>query len=261
MLVLLLLLVVGVPLILLSFLGIIPGTSSLFGADQPRDLGIKYTAADLGAIRAKSGIQYLVLPTGSDSSKTREFAGARAVKAEFNSAEITATLNNQPWRDWPYREVQVKFNADGSGEISGVLLKEKLTGYAAAIGLPPEALDLALKVLPAKTAFYVKMKASLADNKVALFEPEALVIGRVPLPLSLILSLSQPSLVTTAYAQNFGEVTSELTKVKNKRGLIIDFINQRLATDFGSFFAKSAYFGDNKLFFDGTLTESVAYTP
>ncbi|MEK7611413.1 MAG: hypothetical protein AAB486_03535 [Patescibacteria group bacterium] len=257
----LLVLIVVIPLLFFSFLGVIPGTASLFGADRPRDLGTKYTAADLNSVRTKSQIQYQVLPDTGSFSKTRAFSGAREVKADFTAAEITASLNNQPWGDWPYRDLQVKFNADGSGEVSGVLLKEKLAGYAAAIGIPPVVVNLAVKVLPAKTAFYVKMKASLADNKVAVFEPQSLSVGRVPLPLPLLLSLGQPSLVTKASAQNFGEITGPLSKIENKKGLIIDYINQRLSSAFGSFYARSAAFGDNKLMFDGTLTESVAYTP
>lgn len=261
LLLILLVLTVIIPLIFFSFLGVIPGTASLFGADRPRDLGIKYTTADLTSARIKSQIQYLVLPDGGRFSKTRVFAGAREVKADFTAAEITASLNNQPWRDWPYREVQVKFNADGSGEVSGVLLKEKLPGYLSAIGVPSVAANFVEKVLPAKTAFYVKMQASLADNKVAVFEPQALSVGRVPLPLPLLLSLGQPSLIAKAYAQNIGEITDQLSKIENKKGLIVDYINQRLSSAFGSFYARSASFGDNKLMFDGTLTESVAYTP
>ena len=105
------------------------------------------------------------------------------------------------------------------------------------------------------------MQASLADNKVAVFKPQSLSVGRVPLPLSLFLSWASPSLSTKAHAQNFGEITSQLSKIENKKGLIVNYINQRLSSAFGSFYARSAAFGDNKLMFDGTLTESVAYTP
>jgi hypothetical protein len=68
-------------------------------------------------------------------------------------------------------------------------------------------------------------------------------------------------LIQEAYASNNQEMANQLNKVQNKKQLIMDFINQRLSGDFGEFYAKSAYFGENKLFFDGTLTQSISYTP
>jgi len=257
----LVLLIILVPVLVLGFLGLVPGLSTIMGTDKPRDLGIKYTQEDLKSIRSKSQVEYKALPDATVPSQTRQFSGQKEVKAEFTSAEITATMNNQPWKDWPYKNVQMKFNADGSGEISGVLIKNKVSDYAAVIGAPREAVDFVMKYLPADPVFYVKLKASLTDNKVAVFEPQNLEIGRLPMPLSAFLSMGGDKLVQIALAQNPQEMVQELAKVQNKRQLIVDFINEKLASDFGGFYAKSAYFGDNKLVFDGSLTESISYSP
>ena len=257
----LLLIIILIPIFVLGFMGFVPGLSTILGTDKPRDLGIKYSQQDLKSVRAKSRIEYKTLPDTSVPSQTRQFSGKRNVTAEFTSAEITATLNNRPWKYWPYQNVQIKFNADGSGEISGVLLKNKVEGYAAVIGAPQEAIDFVMKYLPANPVFYVKIKATLVDNKIGIFEPENFEIGRIPMPLSLFLSMSGNKLIQSAYAQSAQEMSQDLSKVLNKRQLIIDFINTRLSSDFGDFYAKKAYFEDNKLFFDGTLTESISYTP
>jgi len=260
LLLLVLLLIIGV-VFFISYLGFVPGLSSILGADKPKDLGVKYTKEDLKTVRAKSQIQYKILPDNPSPLLTRRFDGKRDVSTQFTSAEITATMNNRPWKYWPYRNVQVKFNADGSGEISGVFLKDKLAGYGAAISAPTQAIDFATKFLPANPVFYVKLKASLVNNKIAVFEPQTFEIGRIPMPLNLFLSFGGADLINKAYAQNPQDMSNELSKVQNKKQLIIDFINTRLSSDFGDFYAKSAYFTENKLIFDGTLTESISYTP
>lgn len=238
-----------------TWFGFIPGLSNILGVNKPKNLGIKYTQEDLLAARSKSQISYEVLPAGSTT--TSQFSGERQVSKSFTSAEITASLNNQPWVDYPYKNVQVKFNADGSGEISGNIIKDKFPGYMNAIGVPQVATDLAMKFLPPDPAFYVKIKASLTNNQISVFEPQIFQIGKLSVPLNLL--LSDGKLASKVYAQDLNGITGELNKVSGKRGLIIDFINQKLSS-IGAFYAKSAYFRENELVFDGTLTEKILYT-
>ena len=257
----LLIIIVLIPVSLLTYLGFMPVLSSLFGTDKPRDLGINFTKEDLKNVREKSQVEYTVLPDSNIPEDTRRFIGERKVNAEFTSSEITATLNNQPWKLWPYTNVQIRFNGDGSGEISGVLLKDKVPSYAETIGVPPEAIDFAMKYLPNNPVFYVKMKATLENNKVGEFNPQSFEIGRMPMPLNLFLAIGGQSLVNKAYAQSLGDMEKDLSKVQNKKAQIISFINGRLNGGFGKFYAKKAYFGENKLYFDGTLTQEISYTP
>lgn len=242
----------------LGYFGIIPGLSSLMGTNKPRDLGIKYTEVEYKSARGRSQIEYTALPANTLPEASRVFSGSRPVKTEFSSAEVTALMNNRPWKYWPYSSVQIKFNADGSGEISGVLIKDKLPGYGAMIGVPKEAVEFAMKFLPNNPVFYVKGKAALADNIVSVFEPQKFEIGRIPLPVGIFLSFVPPQFIKQTYAAvDIGGMSSELSKVQNKRALIIGYINQRLST-FSGFFAKSAYFTEDRLVFDGTLSEKEA---
>ena len=171
----------------------------------------------------------------------------------MTSAEASSLMNNRPWKYFPYSDVQVKFNADGSAEMSGIILKNRIPGYGAFIGLPKEALNFAMKFLPVNPVFYLKMKASLSNNQVAIFEPQAFEIGRVPLPVSAFLSLA-PNMLPEVYAVDVAGMAGELAKVSNKKALIISYINSRLSQTKG-FYAKSAYFSAGKLFFDGSLAE------
>lgn len=247
------LLVIIVLVLALGYFGFIPGLSTVFGSDKPRDLGVKYTEEDRASARGKSKIEYEALPEEYASSGGFQTSGEREVSTQFSSAEMTALMNNRPWRYWPYKNVQVKFNADESVEISGIFMKGKLEGYGAKIQLPREAINFVNKYLPSDPVFYVKGKAVLDDNKVSVFEPQSFEIGRVPMPVEMFLAFAPPSLVKTTYASS-GDMLSELSRVKNKRALIIEYINQRLTT-FEGFYAKSARFGENKLIFDGTLPE------
>lgn len=241
-----------------GYLGLIPGLSKIMGTDKPRDLGVRYTEADRATARGKSQVIYEALPENTPAEESIQRFGVQEVNTEFTAPEITALMNNRPWRYWPYADVQVKFNSDGSGEISGTLLKDKIAGYGAAIGIPQEAMALAQKLLPTNPTFYVKMKASLVNNQVLEFEPQKFEIGRVPMPLGVFLSYFQPVLPTLqAFAAESDDAFSELSRIKNKRGLIIRYINQRLAIMRG-FYAKEARFGENKLIFNGTLPEKEA---
>jgi hypothetical protein len=242
------------PILALGFMGFIPGLSNVLGANKARDLGIKYTEADRISGRSKSQIEYGEIKEIVSPEESAITSGSRIVKSEFTSQEVTALMNNRPWKYWPYKNVQVKFNADGSGELSGNLIKDRMPGYLTFAGVPEQVITIAMNVLPDNTSFYVKMRASLVNNQIELFEPQSFSIGRVPLPVNMFLSFAYPSIVNEVHADSFSDLKDELGKVSNKRDLIIDFLNQRISLITG-FYAKNARFGDNKLIFDGNLPE------
>jgi hypothetical protein len=165
-------------------------------------------------------------------------------------------MNGKPGIYYPYKNVQLKFNADGSGEISGQLIKSRIPVYASTFDAPKIAVDLLMKFLPDDPVFYLKGRASLVDNKVAIFEPMKLEVGRMPIPLGPILA-KKHGIVKDAYAMDLSGFMSEISQVENKKGLIIDFINSRLAGIEG-FYARDAHFEEDKLIFNGTLPEREA---
>jgi hypothetical protein len=244
--------IVLIVFLLLGYLGFIPGLSNLMGSNKPRDLGITYTEADRQSARDKSQVEYQALPDNTPDELSLQRIGSRPVTASFTSAEITALMNDRPYKYWPYEDVQMKFNADGSVEVSGSLIKDRVPGYAAAIGIPKNVVERVMYYLPAHPVYYVKGKASLSENRVAIFEPEKFELGRMPMPLGMILSQSNSSM--TAYALDTGELSGELAQTSGKKGKIIGYINDRLASIKG-FFAKNAYCRENELYFDGMLNE------
>lgn len=222
----------------------------------PRDLGIKYTQEDHISGRNKSQIAYEELPANTAPADSWQTYGTREVIAEFSSREITAIMNGKPGIYFPYKNVQVKFNADGSGEISGQLIKSKIPIYAATFDAPKAAVDLVMKFLPEDPVFYVKGRASLINNKIAIFEPMKFEIGRVPIPIAPILAYND-GIIKETLAMEVSELFGEISQVSNKKQLIIEFINSRIAVIEG-FYAKNSSFAQDKLIFEGTLPEREA---
>ena len=237
-------------LVFFGLLGYIPGLSSLLGATKPRDLGVTYTEADFAAARSKSQLEYAALPSETPPDQSVQRSGSRPVTASWSSAEMTSLMNDRPWRYWPLKDTQLKINDDGTAELAGVVVREKLKGYAAAIGVPQAVTDKVVSLLPANAAFYVKAKTSLTDNQVSDFDIQSVYLGRMPIPVDTLMSF-RPSLVGRAFAQG---IAGELAKYSGKKAAVVGFINDRLSKITG-FYAKRAYFADGELRFDGTLSE------
>lgn len=108
------LLLILAPILVLGYFGFIPGVSNLFGSNKPRDLKIRYTEENRLAARAKTKVEYGELSADTPASTSLVRTGSRPVKFEMSSAEVTSLMNNRPWKYFPYSDVQVKFNADGS---------------------------------------------------------------------------------------------------------------------------------------------------
>jgi hypothetical protein len=237
-------------LIFFGLLGYVPGLSALLGANKPRDLGVTYTEADFTAARGKSQLEYVELPANTPAAESVQRSGSRAVTTSWTSAEATSLMNDRPWRYWPLKDTQLKINDDGTAELAGIVVREKLKGYAAAIGVPQAVTDKIGGLLPANAAFYVKAKTSLTENKVSDFDVQSVYLGKIAIPVETLLSF-RPSFVERAIAQG---ITGELAKYSGKKAAIVDFINSRLSKITG-FYAKRAYFSDSQLHYDGTLSE------
>lgn len=230
----------------------------LLNASKPRDLGIRYSEADRKSGRQKSQIKYEKTQEKLPEAQAWQTFGKRDIDETFTQEEITAIMNNKIGAYFPYQNVQLKFNADGSGEISGALIKSRLPLYGATFAAPQPAVEFAMKFLPENPVFYLKGRASLVNNEVAIFEPQAFEIGRIPMPLGVFLSAA-PKLFPEVYAMDLGEMTSQLSKLENKRALIISFINSRLSMIEG-FYAEDAHFEEGKLVYQGTLPEKEVVT-
>lgn len=114
--------------------GMVPVLSDAFGTSQPMDLGVRYTAADYASGLAK-------VP-GHSVGDARDLCincpmysqGSVMVSAAFTDAEITAQLNTLGNNSGDYRDVQVRFNADGTLETTGRIADPRFTAPVYAKG-------------------------------------------------------------------------------------------------------------------------------
>lgn len=228
---LLILVIIAGAVLTLGYFGFVPGLSQIMGANNPKNLGIKYTRADWQSGRTKSQVKWATLPNDTPPGKSLQYSGQVTVNSGFSNEEMTALMNDRPWRYYPVKNVQIKFNGDGSAELSGLFIKSRAIGFLEVFGVPKEAIDYidkTLSVLPADIPFYVKGKASLVNNKVADAQLYDLQVGRIPAPVQ---------------------------QVNQYKGEIISLIENYIAGVSG-FYAKDAHFEEGKLKFDGTLAET-----
>jgi len=174
--------------LLLGYLGFMPFVSHLFGSDKPKDLGVKYSQEDLNSQDSKSGVKQEELPSSTTVEKSMQFSGSKPIKDSFTGEELTAKVNDNSskWGFYPVSRVQIKFNSDGTGEISGILDIGKLYTWATSFGIPASDIDWGrnkLKFIMTNPTFYFKASGTAANNNLNT-ELISASIGKLPIPVS-----------------------------------------------------------------------------
>jgi hypothetical protein len=170
-------------LLLVGYYGFVPGLSDLMGANKPRDLGVKYTAADLTSANSKLGVTLKTLPPTDNGIDSLTRSGQKQVTTSFTSAELTALFNDhsQRWKYYPIKDIQVKISDDGTVEMSGVLLVDRFKGFADAVGIPEASRAQVrpyLTPLSSNPSFYIRGTLSVTDNNVQT-NIEEVQVGRL----------------------------------------------------------------------------------
>ena len=95
-----------------GYLGVVPGVSSLFGANKPKNLGVTFTSQDLTSAEAKAGTQIVTLAPNLPPSQSISFSGQKNVNTTFTQSEFNAWMNNS-WDD-ALLGCQLKISSDGT---------------------------------------------------------------------------------------------------------------------------------------------------
>jgi hypothetical protein len=221
--------IIIVIVVLLAFSGLIPGLSSIVGADKPKDLGIKFAAGDPEKIQTKIGPEIISLPQSDSPVGSLKYSGQKPATYTATSEEITALLNFHHWKFNPFSNVQVRVNPDGTVESTGVINAD--TALAALAGKGIQTTDVRKAMvdyhIPVMTMpFYVKFSGNLQNNTVS-GSVSSLQAGRIPVPGNIL-------------ASNQRRITQAV---------------QVLVDGVPGFFAKSLTFNDGRMSFDGTVPE------
>jgi len=177
-------------ILVLGYLGFVPGVSSIFGSNKPRDLGISARSSDEQSMAAKLDIKYTVLSSASSPQASLQLSGSKKLDTIFSDRELTGLMAQyeKAWKYYLISDAQVRFNADGTGEVSGILNVDRIYGYAAAAGLTAEEVKPWLdkvKIFTSNPPIYLKGKAE-TKNGVLTGELQTLEIGRLPVPASIL---------------------------------------------------------------------------
>lgn len=203
----------------LSYLGVMPFLSG-FIAKQV-DLGVKANPALVTAFETKYGT-----PNGT---------GKIPLNVDLSSEEITSVFAVWEARDkfFPLHNVQVRFNADGTGEASGFLRIGTAVSLAKNLGYSSSDIEKGkqyIKYVSGDLPFYVKGKGGMLNNALTI-EPTTFQLGRVTVPNS----------ITSMSAE-----------------LVGDMIEKRI-NQIGGADIKEASFKTGKFHLEGSVPETVKY--
>jgi hypothetical protein len=186
-----------------GYFGFIPGVSNLFGMGSPRDLGVRYTQADYQTGHAKTGSVITDLPSDASPQQSIKYSGSHPVNITFTQAEFNALINNHPWKYYPFKDCQLKINADGTTEFSAVLLTDRLSGYAKSTGsssLSMKIIDDYLSKVPGNPIIYAKGRASVVNGQIVNSDISEFQVGRISISADQ-LQKNKSSSTSTAQVQ------------------------------------------------------------
>lgn len=186
----LVLLILGGVLVL-GYFGIIPMPGDFFNVTKPKDLGVTFTEEDFTNFIERTNSQILPYSEATDDLKktnqTLIFTQPKKYEMSFTNSEISARINYAKWSGMPAKNVQVKFNNDGTIEASGNLITSNLKNFATAAGYGGYSSENAekglnwLEKLGANPSFYLKAKVEITNNELSL-DTQSIQINRLSLP-------------------------------------------------------------------------------
>jgi hypothetical protein len=146
-------------ILVVAFLGFMPILSDMMGTNKPKDLGVtKYSAANYASGLAKVPGHTVLNPEDLCITCNYTSTGSVPVNNSFTSEEFTAQVNKLNSEKGPLRDVQVKFNEDGTIETSGQINDPNFNN-----------------------AFYAKGRIVSASGKQVVIELDQSEVGRLGL--------------------------------------------------------------------------------
>lgn len=188
-----------------GWFGMVPGVSSLLGANKARDLGVQYTAADLVTYQEKTGIQFLDYANAPENpnkpGKKMIFANPRTVDSlAISQEELTAAVNSLNWRTMPLKNVQIRASG-GAVEVSGNLNAKNIAGFIkfiGGVGYSQQDVDKAASWairLVNNAPVYVRASVGAENDQLSFTLHEAKV-GRLAIPQGIAEKVLQTGLTS-----------------------------------------------------------------
>lgn len=197
--------IVTVPLLVLGWLGLVPGLSSVMGANEAKDLGVQYSTVDIQSYHSKSGIKFEAPEAAPDHptkpGKKKVFDHPKKVETRFTQEELSAALNGASLAWLPLKDIQLRLS-DRTIEISGVLSNERVPELLRqAVRMGYSEADLAkvaayAEKLPGDVPVYLRAAGGVQNAQLDL-ELQEVAIGRFALPADVLAKIA-PNGIHTA---------------------------------------------------------------
>jgi hypothetical protein len=205
------------PVLWAGWLGIVPGLSSIMGARNPKDLGVRYDIQDVESYKKKTSIvfkDYDVAPP-NPLRPTEKSVLDSPVTSNLNLSqeELTAAINSLGW-DWlPIEKMQVRLSQDII-ELSGILNTDNIQEFQQKISGGNVTGDVKNAISWAKrlgdgAPVYAIGSASIKNNQLSfrLLQAE---IGRFKIPLGKTGSDLSKGTKANIHADNLNIINAEL---------------------------------------------------
>lgn len=220
-----------------GYIGFMPGVSSLFGSNKPRDLGVISSPADFDSYMDKTGTRVETMPAAATPRESIVFSEIKDYSGVgLTEAEVTARVNGIQWAYTPVKNTQIAFNADGTIEMSGVLVLDNIVPFLSATGfaVTQEQLNKAIGsigLIPIDPIFYIKAYPVVSENA-ATVSIQELEIGKMKIDVG-----------------------------KYGGDAVMSGLVNQIFTDVDGFYARSVTVGDGTLTFDGTAPALATVLP
>jgi hypothetical protein len=216
-----------------GYLGIVPGVSSLFGSNKPKNLGVTFTSQDLTDAQSKAGTQIVTLSPNLPPSQSISFSGQKNVNTTFTQGEFNAWMDNS-WDD-ALLGCQLKIDSDGTAEFSGVLHTDRIKSFEEAMGVSASdmsVIDKYVRFIKGNPAIYIKGTGSVVNGQINL-DVQQMKVGNLSVPSGII---------------------------QDNEGSLISFM-QKMIDQIPGLSINNAAFVNGAVHFDGTLPAVVSVSP
>src|SRR3989338_5548941 len=157
---------------------------------KPKALGVTYGKQALASAKEKLAVTYAPLPADAGADKVLLVSDSHPVDQTFSSQELTALADNRQ-KDFPYfpfKNVQIRVNADGSVEGSATVNYQDAVNYLVALGVSQEVIAegaAKFKIPPTDLPVYLKVSGSITENT-SQIAVAAAKIANLNIPQSLV---------------------------------------------------------------------------
>lgn len=155
---------------------------------NPKGLGVMASEADRESGEQKLGVKFESLP--DNATQTIQVSGAHSVDVNLSSEELTALANSrrEQYGYFPFRNVQIRVNADGSVEGSATINYDDAVKYLTTFGVKASDIERAtgeFKIPKIDIPLYMKVSGNVKNN-VSNIDVSAVTIASIPVPRELV---------------------------------------------------------------------------